>query len=58
MLTFIPLKIFGLLYSRVGTGAGAASKVSPGAGAALKLCGSASLVKAYPDGGDYECFVL
>jgi hypothetical protein len=36
MLTFIPFKNFGLLYSRVGAGAavvGAASKFSPGAGA-------------------------
>jgi hypothetical protein len=33
MLYFIPLKMFGLLYGRVGAGAGAASKFSLGAGA-------------------------
>jgi hypothetical protein len=34
MLLFTPLKFFDLLYSRVGAGAGAASKFSLGAGAA------------------------
>jgi hypothetical protein len=34
MLTFIPLKNFDLLYSRVGVGAGAASKFLPGSAAA------------------------
>jgi hypothetical protein len=32
MLPFTTLKIFDLLYNRVGAGAGAASKFSPGAG--------------------------
>jgi hypothetical protein len=34
---------FALLYSRVGAGAGAASKFLPGAGAAYKYNGSATL---------------
>jgi hypothetical protein len=34
VLTLVRFKNFALLYSRVGAGAGAASKFSPGAGAA------------------------
>jgi hypothetical protein len=50
MFTFISFKNFGLIYSRVGAGAGAASKFFPGAGAAT---GSVLLIRAIFSG---SCF--
>jgi hypothetical protein len=50
--TLVHFKNFALLYSRVGAGAGAASKFLPGAGAASKfLPGAGAASKFLPGAG-------